>query len=364
MPLPPTRELANQYRVSLSTVHNVLRQLEAEQLIECRPRQGSFVRKPSPGNVSSKRVGQHVLVIGVNWKPDIPHESWSGTLLGEMNEAISTAGWQMTVVPSTDHATCTTSPEQALIEQVDRFEGDVAGIICFGPMTGLTALTEELDARNLPWIVINRPGPRSVHNFVASDHRDIGRKAGRCLTEMGLHRVLAVTNGVQVWNSNLQKLSGLMEAFVQAGAPVSGITHLTASQASENAGYEQAVQFLDAHGVPDAIFASGDYLALGAIRALTERDIAVPEQVGVIGSTGLNVGSYTSPALTVVAQPMRQVGRHAVSMLLEMASEGTRRMVGRELPGQFVWRQSLAVPEALRVQLESNAEDDVQAACT
>src|SRR5690606_30721401 len=91
------------------------------------------------------------------------------------------------------------------------------------------------------------------------------------------------------------------------------------------------------------IFTSGDFLALGAMRALRERGIDVPGDVGVVGGTGLEVGAYAHPPLTVLAQPMEDMGQAAAGMLLNMIESGSLRTRGERRPCKLLLRGSLAL---------------------
>ena len=81
------------------------------------------------------------------------------------------------------------------------------------------------------------------------------------------------------------------------------------------------------------LFAFGDMLAIGAMRALTEAGIKVPEQVGVIGATGLPEAEQCAPTLSVITQPMEQIGREVAHMLIQMDREGVTRLIGRRIRG-------------------------------
>jgi DNA-binding LacI/PurR family transcriptional regulator len=95
------------------------------------------------------------------------------------------------------------------------------------------------------------------------------------------------------------------------------------------------------------VFASGDLLALGAIRLFREQGINVPSQVGVIGATGLKMGAYTHPSLTVLDTPMERMGREAGRMLLEMSRQNVSRLIGRYVPAPVVVRESFPIPPEL-----------------
>ena len=86
---------------------------------------------------------------------------------------------------------------------------------------------------------------------------------------------------------------------------------------TEEAGYEAAVKLIDSGEKFDAICAASDLIAIGAMRALKEHDIAIPEQVAVVGFDDIAIASFTFPPLTTVKQDTKIAGELLVSTLLD-----------------------------------------------
>ncbi len=80
---------------------------------------------------------------------------------------------------------------------------------------------------------------------------------------------------------------------------------------------------------PTAIFACNDMMAIGALRALAELGLAVPDTVAIIGFDDIELASYTSPPLTTIRQDKVALGQSAVHLLLE-------RIANRNLPARRV----------------------------
>ena len=76
--------------------------------------------------------------------------------------------------------------------------------------------------------------------------------------------------------------------------------------------------------LPDAIVAYNDMMAIGILRALHERKIAVPEQISVVGFDNLVASQYSNPPLTTVGVSRDLVARLTVDTLMNMVSERTR----------------------------------------
>ena len=84
-----------------------------------------------------------------------------------------------------------------------------------------------------------------------------------------------------------------------------------------------------------ALMASNDLMAIGAIHALNQAGVSVPQQVSVMGFDGIEVGKYLSPPLTTVQQPVYNLGKEVAGVLLGLIAE-EHGVVHRTLPVSIV----------------------------
>ncbi|MBK0002583.1 LacI family DNA-binding transcriptional regulator [Erwinia sp. S38] len=113
-----------------------------------------------------------------------------------------------------------------------------------------------------------------------------------------------------------------------------------AAELSFNAG-KAAMQNLLAQPVrPDAVFAISDTLAAGAIRAIDEAGLRIPQDIAVIGFDGTELGEMTSPQLSTIEQPSHQIGRQAVTLLLNKINDPSGPPERSRLAWRFVQRLS------------------------
>ena len=89
-----------------------------------------------------------------------------------------------------------------------------------------------------------------------------------------------------------------------------------ASDLSSSAGMAEMKKLL-ADNPPDAVFAVSDTLAAGAMRAIEQAGLCVPQDIAVVGFDGTELAEVVSPQLTTVEQPSRDIGRTAVTLLLQ-----------------------------------------------
>ena len=136
------------------------------------------------------------------------------------------------------------------------------------------------------------------------------------LLELG-HRNVVVIGGHRDY-SGITRLRhmGCMDAFRAHGIPFGEEQYETARFTFEE-GYRAAMALLQRHPGFTALFAMSDVMALGAIRALADAGKRVPEDVSVIGFDGLQIGEYTLPRLSTVAQSVDRLAERSMWLLLQ-----------------------------------------------
>jgi len=111
-------------------------------------------------------------------------------------------------------------------------------------------------------------------------------------------------------------------------------------QPAENSyegGYEATRQLLSVSSSPTAIFAADDVMAIGCLAAAKDLGVGIPRDLSIVGFDDLEISAYIRPALTTVRQPIAEMGRKAVDLLLSMIEEETsadsrpQLLVGPEL---------------------------------
>ena len=363
--LPPLRALAGKYGVSVNSAQAALRRLGERHIVELRPRRGVYV-KATPRVAG--RVANHIAVVRrvtVLSREILPVEAagtdgWGLRIVHAMEAGLHKAGFDTTnaLYPEDDPA-----PLEDVLRRLDSLGDAVAAVLCF-VSERLAGLLPALDERDIPWLTINALDRTTAHNFVAADNIGGGMRVGRCFGEMGLRRLLILHSGFDHTPSNIEKVEGVFRGMLESGAPTDGVRAIpcrTEHEAGESGAYAVVRAFLEENGPPEAIFATGDLMAAGAMAACRDHGLRAPEDVGVIGATGLAMAEYADPPLTVLAQPMDEMGRLAGEMLTGMARHGISRVVGRRVPSPIVFRESIAVPERLRREFEKEYEREVEA---
>lgn len=178
----------------------------------------------------------------------------------------------------------------------------------------------------------------AIHNVEAA------RLATHHLVKMGRKRIAAVGAQAQISGATARlRLQGYTEALTAAGLPLDPQLIVESTSYHRLNGAQAMRHLLSLERPPDAVFCFNDLMALGAIRALHEAKLRIPEDVAVVGFDDIEDGRFASPSLTTVAPDKKQIGALAVSLLLERIN-GTLTDAPRRVnvPFHLVVRESTA----------------------
>lgn len=175
---------------------------------------------------------------------------------------------------------------------------------------------------------------RDGENFavVDIDQFDAAKRASELLSTLG-HTQIAHISGPLNWVTATRRRDGWAE--VADGPEASG-------DWSVLSGYEAGKALL-ASGQPfTAIFAANDAMAFGALRALSEAKLAVPQEISLIGFDDIAEAEFLSPSLSTVRQDFDAVGELLIGRLLEAIEAGTTPTQQTLIPAEIVLRESVA----------------------
>jgi LacI family transcriptional regulator len=192
----------------------------------------------------------------------------------------------------------------------------------------------------LPTVLLDRAIPSIEIDSVIVDNAHGGYLAGKHLLDLG-HRQIGVITGPPDSSSSPARIAGFERALAEVGMKLAP-ERLAASDFHFVAGSEAMEQLMDRAPQITAVFACNDLMAMGALATLRRRGLSAPADVSVVGFDDIPYAAAASPPLTTVAQPVEEIGRTAVRLLIErIQSPGAtlRRVV---LAPTLVERQSCA----------------------
>jgi len=198
--------------------------------------------------------------------------------------------------------------------------GHVDGAM-FLSVHGPDPLPGRVQRLGVPVVLAGRPvNPRASLPYVSADNLTGGRIAAQALAARGSRHPATITGPADM-TASIDRLAGFRAGLAENG------TELPAESVVEgdftiSGGYRAMAQLLDA-GVPlDALFAANDLTAVGALRAMRERRVRVPEDIAVVGFDDVPLAADADPPLTTVRQPLEAMGRQMARMLIDLADGG------------------------------------------
>ncbi|NPV54180.1 MAG: LacI family DNA-binding transcriptional regulator [Firmicutes bacterium] len=194
------------------------------------------------------------------------------------------------------------------------FQKRVDGIIFASVRIGTTDLSA-LAKRNMPFVLAGRELSGHDADLVIVDNVLGGYQATRHLLDLG-HTRIAFIAGTQGVSASIDREKGYLKAMAEAGLAADQC-QIEAGDFKQEGGYAAAKRLLQTEKVPTAIFAANDLMAIGALEAIFEAGLRVPEDISLVGFDDIPPASLHLVQLTTVAQPKYDIGAIAARLLLE-----------------------------------------------
>lgn len=209
--------------------------------------------------------------------------------------------------------------EQAL--QVCR-ERSPIGILFLG--SNLENIKERFADVDVPCVLVTNSAEELGFEHLSSvsiDDKEAAGKAVEYLIKLG-HRQIGILGGeMEHSNPARTRYNGCIEAFCKYGVEFDLQKQFEYSSFTMQGGYEAMRRLLEKMPKITAVFAMSDVTAFGAIRAIKDQGLSVPEDISVVGFDGIEMGQYLVPQLTTVQQPIEQIVESCVEILLQCIYE-------------------------------------------
>jgi LacI family transcriptional regulator len=280
-------------------------------------------------------VPEHIRFIGVL----IPYVrgGYFPEILEGIAEAVYEHGLRLVVSPTQhEHAR-----EVSLLDRL--MQGTTSGAVVILPEETTEELEQALNDR-YPFVVLDPLMPLSDRiPTVTAAHASGAEQAIRHLLMLG-HRRIAVITGPPGWQATEERRAAYRATLAAAGIQPEPAFEV-ASDFQVGPAVQAAAALLDLPDPPTAIFAFNDSIAFGALRAARDRGLRVPEDLSVVGFDDIEPATLVTPALTTVRQPLSEIGRTAVNVLVRLLDRGGAGETPHiELATRLVVRESTASP--------------------
>jgi DNA-binding LacI/PurR family transcriptional regulator len=210
--------------------------------------------------------------------------------------------------------------------------------VLFVAATDASDALDTLEAEGIPVVVIDRVPQRYSGPAIVLDNLAAGRLAAEHLVKLG-HTRLAHIGGPANTHIARDRLLGFERALAHHGRPAPLV--VLGDDWHVEAGYGAMKRLLAGGESFSALFCAGDPLAIGAMRALAEAGLRIPQDVSVVGLDDIEVAPYLLPPLTTIRQPSAEMARQGVSLLMKLLTAAPDRPV--QTPERIVVQPSLVV---------------------
>jgi LacI family transcriptional regulator len=285
-----------------------------------------FVPNRLAGGLRSKRTNTLALIL-----PDITNPFFT-TIARGVEDVASGRGYTV-IFCNTDESV---SKEKMYVQVL--LEKRVDGILLIPALNGLDP-ADSFRKQNIPSVVLDRRLPELMTDVVRCDSEGGAYELTQLLLSLG-HREIALLDGPKGVSTSEDRVAGYRRALSEAGIPINSKLEYYGAFNQES-GFEMTHKVLAEAQKPTALLAANNFIAFGALKALRELGLSVPEDIAVVGFDDLPSALVTFPFLTVAAQPAYEMGRRAIEILVKKLDEGPSDQYQEVvLPAEIIIRQS------------------------
>ena len=301
------REVANLAGVAPITASRVINDSgyaseDVRKRVKQAAEQLNYVPNFLAKSLKSKRTQTLALVI-----TDITNPFWTTVARG-VEDAASKKGYNVIFCNTDESASKQSGYLKTLIQK------QVDGILLV-PAQSEDNPIEFLRQQNVQVVMLDRKLPNVQVDVVRCDSQGGAYQLVKLLIRLG-HRRIAFLSGPIGVSSAEDRMAGYNLALKDAGLEINDQL-VFSGEYSVDSGYQRTKRLLSMSPRPTAMFASNNFIAIGALKALRDAHVVVPDEMSVVGFDDLPLSIVVDPFLTVADQPAYEMGRLATQRLLE-----------------------------------------------
>jgi len=326
------KDIANDLGVSLMTVSKALRSHsdiseETRKKVIKRARELNY----QPNWIARSLVTRRTYMVGLVI-PDLMHSFFAEVATGVARK-LGPLGYQIVISNSNEDP----EAEQRQIELLVARSVDGLIVASTQPNWRKSA-PKSLRSGEVPYVLIDRMPAGAKVNYVGARDEEIGTLATEHLIEQGCRRI-AHLRGEDTTNS-MGRLRGYRDTLERHGLPFRQ-EYVVRGGREDSRGYQAMQQLLRLNPPPDGVFCYNDPAAAGAIKAVLEAGLRVPEDVAIVGAGNVHYSDLLRVPLTTVDQGSGTIGETAAELLVQCIEAGTPPNPKRILiPPRLVVRES------------------------
>lgn len=332
------RDIAKKSGVSVGTVSNVLNNLQSvkaankERVLRVINELGYKPNKIA-ASLSGKKTKNVGLVI-----PDIASPFYSDLVKG-ISETLEANDYNIFLCASGNDL----QKEEKIIN--DLLSMWIDGIILI-PVYSEKRNPGFLQNITIPIVLVNREIDNIKKDIVLFDNFEGAFEATQFLIKNN-HRIIPILGGPKLSKSFGERFQGWKAALEENDLYDRGL--IFEGDFSVESGYFMMSEALKKISKIDAIFAASDLIALGALGAIEEHKLKIPEEISIIGFGDIYLSKFLKPSLTTIRRPFYNIGKTAVSLLLDRISGNTQEKIRK-----FIIKGKLEIRNSVKISREIN----------
>jgi LacI family transcriptional regulator len=199
-------------------------------------------------------------------------------------------------------------------------EHQVDGAILTSSLIDSQDVLSRVGMDRIPLVMVNRTVGDLPVDSVRLDNYEAGRIVAAHFVDLG-HRSLGYVGGLSATSTNEARLRGFRSRLSELGVDLPA-KNVVGGAFTRDSGYQLAKDLIASDERPTAVFCADDLIALGTMDAVIDAGLRIPEDVAIIGVDDVPAASLRTVGLSTVRQPAGEMGRRAVSLLLERLRGG------------------------------------------
>lgn len=266
--------------------------------------------------------------------PDLVHPFFAEVVKG-ISEEVRGEGYSVMIA---------SSEEDPAIErqEIEFFLGRQVDALILASAQPSQEIVQLIESRGVPFTLIDRRVEGANCNFVGVDDKRIGWIATEHLIEVGCKRIAHI-RGPEI-STGIGRVQGYMtalEAHRIKFRPEYVVSRDSSDTRADISGYEAMKRLLTMNPVPDGVVCYNDPTALGAIKAITEAGLRIPQDIAVIGAGNDRYASELRVPLSTIDQQHHTIGQRSARLVLKaIASEETLKPKSVMLVPELIVRES------------------------
>ncbi|MHC1783513.1 MAG: LacI family DNA-binding transcriptional regulator [Anaerolineaceae bacterium] len=305
--MPTIREVAKLAGVAPITASRVINDSgyaseDVRQRVKQAAQQLDYVPNYLARSLKSKRTHTLALVI-----TDITNPFWTTVARG-VEDSASEKGYNV-IFCNTDESA---QKQKAYLQTI--IQKQVDGVLLV-PTSSEDNPIVFLRQHNVQVVLLDRILPNTEVDVVRCDSKGGAYQLVKLLIKLG-HRRIGIFRGPYGVSSADDRMAGYRLALQETGFEINDQLVFT-GEFSVDSGYQMTKRLLSMSPRPTAMFASNNFIAIGALKALRDAHVVVPDEMSIVGFDDLPLAIVVDPFLTVADQPAYEMGRAATQRLLE-----------------------------------------------